>query len=62
MFVNVTTVRGEAVAINIATVSYIGKSKSGTVVVLTDGSSFNVCDDYEEVLSFIEKAVSVKSA
>lgn len=62
MFVNVTTVRGEAVAINIATVSYIGKSKSGTVVVLTDGSSFNVCDDYEEVLSSIEKAVSVKSA
>lgn len=63
MFVNVTTARGEAVAINVATVSYVGRSKSGVVtIVLMDGSSFNVSDDYEEVLSAIEKAASAKTA
>ena len=62
MFVNVTTTRGEAVAINVATVSYIGESRSGTVIVLTDGSSFNIREDFEEVVSSIEKAVSAKTA
>ena len=50
MFLHITTIKNEPVAINVATVSYIGKSKSGTIVVLTDGSLFNVKEDYEEVL------------
>ena len=50
MFLHVTTMKDEPVAINVATVSYIGKSRSGTVIVLTDGSSFNVREDYGEVL------------
>ncbi len=62
MFVCVTTMRGEAVAINVATVSYIGKSKSGTVVVLTDGSSFSVRESYEELVSALGEAVEIKTA
>ena len=49
-------------AINVATVSYIGEPRSGTVIVLTDGSSFNIRDDFKEVVSAIEKAVSAKTA
>lgn len=62
MFVCVTTMRGEAVAINVATVSYIGKSKSGTVVVLTDGSSFSVRESYGELVSALGEAVEIKTA
>ena len=62
MFVTCTTMRGEAVAINVAAVSYVAMSRSGTVVVLADGNSFNVRDDYAELVSAIEKTAGAKTA
>lgn len=54
MFLSFTTQRGEAVTVNVAALSYVGKSKGGTVIVLTDGSLFTARESYEELLSAME--------
>lgn len=53
MFFTIATVRSETAAMNIATISYIGKLRSGTVVVLTDEIFFNVSDGYDALISVL---------
>ncbi len=53
MCIGVTTLRGEYLIVNLFAVSYIEARKEGTSIVLADGDSIGVREDFEAIKAHI---------